>query len=261
MEFPKFGIGTYKLRDEETISKVLEKAYELNYRMIDTAEIYKNQEFIGNFLEKSKIDRRTIWITSKVSFKNMRKSEKDIIDGINKTFLDLKTDYIDLYLIHCPIEKTENMIFTWNYLRKLQENGKIRYVGISNFPLNKLKNFISLIGEDEAKNIYCNQIECNPYHSRKELIDYCKDRNILITAYGSFYKITKEIEDIAKELKKSPYQILLKWAIQQNIRVIPMAENPEYIKMNSELDFELSDFTMNLLNGLNENFSLWSRYN
>jgi diketogulonate reductase-like aldo/keto reductase len=261
MEFPKFGIGTYKLRDEETINNVLKTAYELNYRMIDTAELYKNQEYIGKFIEMSKIDRKSIWITTKVSFKNMRKSEKDIVEGINRTFIDLRTDYIDLYLIHCPIEKTDNMLFTWNYLRKLKEEGKIRYIGISNFPLEKLKNFIKLIGEDESKHIYCNQIECNPYHNRKELRDYCKERNIKITAYGSLYKITDDIKKIGEELNRTPYQILLKWALQEDIRVIPMADKMDYIRMNADLDFDISEDNMKLLNSLNENYSLWPRYN
>jgi diketogulonate reductase-like aldo/keto reductase len=259
MEFPHIGFGTYKLRTQEAINNALTEAFKNNYKMIDTAEIYRNQKFIGVFLENHhEIKRDSIWITSKVSFASMKKSEEETIKGITKTFTDLQTDYIDLYLIHAPIE--ERYLFTWNYLRNLQKERKIRYIGVSNFTVDKLKKFMELIGPEESKHIFCNQIEYNPFLNRKDLIQLCKDNNIHITAYGSLYKVDSTVENISRQLQRSPQQVLLKWAVQKNIRVIPMSELPQYTKDNITLDFTINDDDMEKLENLNENFSMYAKY-
>jgi diketogulonate reductase-like aldo/keto reductase len=259
MDFPSIGFGTYKLRTQEAINNALAEAFKNNYKMIDTAEIYRNQKFIGVFLENHpEIKRDSIWITSKVSFASMKKSEEETIKGITKTFTDLKTDYVDLYLIHAPIE--ERYQFTWNYLRNLQKERKIRYIGVSNFTVDKLKRFMELIGPEESKHIFCNQIEYNPFLNRKDLVKLCKENNIHITAYGSLYKVDPTIENIARQLQRSPQQVLLKWALQKNIRVIPMSEVSQYTKDNITLDFTINDDDMEKMDNLNENFSMYAKY-
>lgn len=259
MDFPLIGFGTYKLRTQDAINNALTEAFKNNYKMIDIAEIYKNQKFIGVFLENNpQIKRNEIWITSKVSFASMKKSEEETVKGITKTFDDLKTNYIDLYLIHAPIE--ERYVFTWNYLRNLQKEGKIRYIGVSNFTVDKLKKFMELIGPDESKHIYCNQIEYNPFLNRKDLVDLCKENNIHVTAYGSLYKVDSTIENIARQLQRTPQQVLLKWAVQKNIRVIPMSEDPQYTKDNISLDFTIEDEDVEKMECLNENFSMYKKY-
>jgi len=259
MDFPTIGFGTYKLRTQEAINNALTQAFTNNYKMIDTAEIYRNQKFIGTFLqEHPEIKRESIWITSKVSFASMKKSEEETIKGITKTFTDLKTDYVDLYLIHAPIE--ERYLFTWNYLRNLQKERKIRYIGVSNFTVEKLKKFMELIGPEESKHIFCNQIEFNPFLNRKDLVKLCQDNNIFVTAYGSLYKVDSTVENIARQLQRSPQQVLLKWAIQKNIRVIPMSEVPQYTKDNISLDFDIKEEDMIKLEELNENFSMYAKY-
>ena len=256
MDYPKIGLGTYKLRSQESINKALNYAFENGYKMIDCAEIYKNQHLIGEYLKN--IDRTSIWITSKVSFVNMKKGMDQVIRGIEKTFMDLQTNYIDLYLIHAPIEDT--LIETWNYLRKLQSEGKIRHIGLSNFTLIKLQNFIKKIG-DESRYIFCNQIECNPFLNRKDLIDFCQDNGIKVIAYGSLYKYNDDVINIANFYKKTPQQILLKWALQKNIHVIPMSETFEYTRDNIQIfDFDISEKFMNILDNLNENYSLYPKY-
>jgi diketogulonate reductase-like aldo/keto reductase len=259
MEFPHIGFGTYKLRTQEAIDNALTEAFKNNYKMIDTAEIYRNQKFIGTFLKNNpEIKRDSIWITSKVSFASMRKSEEETIKGISKTFDDLKSDYVDLYLIHAPVE--EGYLFTWNYLRNLQKERKIRYIGVSNFTVEKLKKFMELIGPEESKHIFCNQIEYNPFLNRKDLIQLCKENNIHITAYGSLYKVDSTIENIARQLQRTPQQVLLKWAVQKNIRVIPMSEVPQFTKDNISLDFTIKDDDMEKMESLNENFSMYAKY-
>jgi diketogulonate reductase-like aldo/keto reductase len=257
MDFPLIGFGTYKLRNQEQISNALKLALSNNYKMIDTAEIYKNQQYIGYFLKENNIDRKSIWITSKVSFVSMKKSFEEVVKGISKTFNDLQTEYIDLYLIHAPIELT--LLDTWNYLRQLQKENKIRYIGVSNFTVEKLTRFINLIGTDK-KYIFCNQIEYNPFLNRKDLIELCNSNNINITAYGSLYKTNDIVDTIAKNYKATSQQVLLKWAMQKNIRVIPTSEISNYIKDNISLDFEISKEDCIKMEDLNENFSLYKKY-
>jgi diketogulonate reductase-like aldo/keto reductase len=256
--FPPIGFGTYKLRNQDAINNALKHALSSGYKMIDTAEIYRNQKFIGNFLKENSVKRSDIWLTSKVSFASMKHSDNEVIKGINKTFMDLQVSYIDLYLIHAPIE--ERWIFTWNYLRGLQKENKIRYIGVSNFTVEKLIKFINLIGIDEAKYIYCNQIEHNPFLNRKDLIELCNKNNIFVTAYGSLYKSNDLIDSIAKKYNKTKEQILLKWSVQKNIRVIPMAENAQYIKDNISLDFKIADEDIDKMDQLNENYSQYKKY-
>ena len=257
MEFPIIGFGTYKIRTQEAMNYALTHAFSNNYKMIDCAEIYRNQKLIGNYLKDNNIDRNKIWITSKASFASMKHSEEEVIKGINKTFIDLQTDYIDLYLIHAPVES--RWIFTWNYLRELQKQNKIRYIGVSNFTVDKLNKFMELIG-DESKYIFCNQIEYNPFLNRKDLIELCNKNNIHITAYGSLYKINDTIENIARKLEATPQQVLLKWAIQKNIRVIPTSDNAIFIKDNITLSFTIENDYVKKMDELNENYSLYEKY-
>lgn len=258
MDFPQIGFGTYKIKEQEEIDFVLKTAIEKNYFLIDTAEVYKNQKQIGNFLKNNIINRENIWITTKLSFHAMKKGEKAINTSIQNTFNDLGVDYIDLFLIHAPIEQT--YVYAWNKLRELQKENKIRYIGVSNFTVSKLEKFIGLIGHEEAKYIFCNQFEFSPFLNRNELVTFCKKNNIHVTVYGLFYKINNVIEDIANKLGKTVYQVLLTWAIQKGLHVIPMAKEAQHIEDNINLDFTLNDEDMDKLNSLDENFSLYPWY-
>jgi len=256
--YPMVGLGTYKIKTQELMDITLSNGFANNYKMIDTAEIYKNQKYIGHYLKTNNILRTSIWITTKVSFASMKYSEQSVIEGIAKTFSDLDTDYIDLYLIHAPIKS--RWLFTWGYLRSLQKENKIRHIGVSNFTYDLLNEFIQLIGSDEAKYIYSNQIEFNPFLNRANLISLCEKFNIKVCAYGSLYKSNELICDIGKKYNKTPEQVLLKWAIQKNIHVIPMSFNPEYIKSNIDLNFTIEPEFMEQMEKLDSGFSLYPKY-
>ena len=260
MEFPHIGIGTYTIKPQEEMDSVLTTALNSGYKMIDTAEVYRNQKYIGAFFKNnSNFDRTKIWITSKVSFVNTKKEDLNaVIKSINKTFIDLNTNYVDLYLIHCPVENMDLKV--WNILRIFQKEGKIRKIGLSNFTLEKIKFFIKEIGEEESKYIFCNQIEYNPFLNRKDLVDFCLSKNIKVVAYGSLYKKNKTIEEIAKKFNKTSEQILLKWTLQNNIYIIPSSLNSDFIKDNISLDFKIDKQDMNIINDLNDNYSQYAKY-
>ena len=237
--------GTYTISDETTLLNSLKTAYNYGYRRIDTATLYKNQHIIGKFINKSEIEsldiksyltkRDTLWITSKVSFRVMPKGEVEIRKSIDKTLSDLQTHYIDLMLIHSP---EKNDILTWKILCDYKEKGLIRNIGLSNYNLVKLKEFIKTI--DNPEEIYCNQIEFNPFLNRKDLIEYCKSLHIKVVTYGNLYYSNYIIDAIAEKMCKTKEQILLRFAIQKGLDIVIMAIEEKYIKMNMELDFVIS---------------------
>ena len=260
MEFPHIGIGTYTVKPQEEMDLVLTTALNSGYKMIDTAEVYRNQKYIGAFFKNnSNFDRTKIWITSKVSFVNTKKEDLNaVVKSINKTFIDLNTNYVDLYLIHCPVENMDLKV--WNILRIFQKEGKIKNIGLSNFTLEKLKKFMEKIGEEESKYIFCNQIEYNPFLNRQDLINFCQEKNIKVVAYGSLNKINNIVEEIALRLNKTAEQVLLKWALQNNVHIIPSSSNPKFIIDNISLDFEISGKEMDILNNLNDDTCVYKKY-
>lgn len=262
--------GTYKLTNEETLLNSLEYAYKYGYTKIDTASLYKNQHIIGQFLNtpdtkdtiinntkdntittdkttETQLDlkhyltkRDKFWITSKVSFRIMPKGETEIRKSIDKTLSDLQTHYIDLMLIHSP---EKNDIMTWNILCDYKEKGLIRNIGLSNYNLEKLKTFIKHI--DNPEDIYCNQIEFNPFLNRKDLIDYCKTLTIKVVTYGNLYYTNYIIDAIADKMNKTQEQLCARFALQKGLDIILMADEEKHIKMNMELDFTISEEDMN----------------
>ena len=256
-DIPSIGLGTYTNNTKDGIYSALNSAIVENYPMIDTAELYKNHEFIGDFFSENDNYRKNVWITTKLSFRTIEKGNEKMKESIEKMFDDLNVDIIDLVLIHAP---TKNNRIAWDLLRSYQDDHKIRKVGISNFNQKNLEEFIKEIGPEEASKIYCNQIEANPFLNRPELYKLCKNNNIKMIAYGSLYKENEFIQNLAQKLNVSTKQLLLKWAQQTGFSVIPFATNHGYIKENINLDFEISKEDFEILNTFNEGFSKYKRF-
>lgn len=258
MEFPKVGFGTYKVQNvAETVGFAINVT---GYKMLDTAELYRNHAKIGDLINRGVIDRSKIWITTKVSFITMQQDEMAIRKSIEKTFRQLCCQYIDLYLIHAPVK---NSVLTWQILSEYQERGLIGHIGLSNFNLVKLQQFIGEIGEDEAKMIFCNQIEYGPCLNRFEIIDFCLNRGICIVAYGMLAGAISSpvIGEIGERLNISPAQVILRWCLNKGVHVIPMAEDEEHIEQNIDLfNIVLSDDDMVAIDKLNCGFSRYERY-
>ena len=247
--------GTYKLLDKDILHTTLNLAYNAGYRHFDCAELYKNQHMIGNFFKQNNILRESYWLTSKLSFRVIPKGEEAMRKSIEKTFIDLSTDYIDLMLIHSPV-KLDTL--AWTILTEYKNSGRIRNIGISNYNVENLNNFIHSI--NNPQDIYCNQIEFNPFLNRSNLLKLCFDNNIKVVSYGNLYKSNELIDSIAAKLKQTKEQILLKYAIQKNLSTITTATNKEYIDMNYNLDFIIDDQDINKMDQFNENFSMYKRF-
>lgn len=257
MEYPLINYGTYRL-GESAIQLSLETALLNGYNSIDTAPLYKNEKFIGDYIYKNDISRESIWITSKLNPRIVHKSEIDIIKSINQTLFDLNTRYLDLYLIHAPDEK--HIVKCWSILEQFKRQGIFRNIGVSNFKICHLET----INDFSTTKIFTNQIEVSPFLTRTDLISYMKNNNIRISAHSSLIKGEKmdnpTLLRISRIYDKTPAQILLKWGIQKGFNVIPRSSNSEHVIENINLHFNIIEDDMNILDSLNEDYYTHPQY-
>jgi diketogulonate reductase-like aldo/keto reductase len=257
---PSIYFGSYKLTNQDELNIALHNAVDAGIRHFDFAELYKNQNIIGDFFYKifsnTLLKREDFWFTSKVSFRSIPKGEESIRKSIEKTFSDLKTDYIDLMLIHAP---TKNNILCWNILNEYKQKNKIRHIGISNFNVTELEKFCNEI--TNPGNIFCNQIEFNPFLNRIELINLCKQKQIKLSCYGTLYKSNDFINSLQEKYNKTSKQILIQFAIQKGFNPIIMAIDKNHIKEDFNYDdFQIEQNDYDKMDLFDENYSLYKRY-
>ena len=251
VNIPSIGLGTWDVRGKEG-EKTIQLALDLGYRHIDTAQMYENEKEVGNAISDSKIKREEIFITTKIY--TLIVKNDGIEDSFENSLINLKTDYVDLLLIHFPAFTT-NLSDMLDILFKLKETGKTKNIGISNFNHNLVNECIKL----GYKDIFCNQVEYHPYLEQNNLIKVLKEYNILPVAYSPLAK-GKLLNDtvilnISKKYTKQPAQIILRWLNQQGWISIPKSANADRMKENMNIfDFTISEKDMNLLHGLARNY-------
>ena len=251
VNIPSIGLGTWDIRGKEG-EKTIQLALEVGYRHIDTAQMYENEKEVGNAISDSKIEREEIFITTKIY--TLIVKNDGIEDSFENSLINLKTDHVDLLLIHFPAFTT-NLNDMLDILFKLKETGKTKNVGISNFNHNLVKECIKL----GYKDIFCNQVEYHPYLEQNNLIRVLKEYNILPVAYSPLAKgkllNDKVVIKIAEKYSKQPAQIILRWLNQQDWISIPKSANEDRMKENMNIfDFTISEKDMNLLHGLARNY-------
>ncbi len=254
MEIPKIGLGTYRLKGKTVYESVL-TALKIGYRHIDTANLYGNEKEIGDAILTSKVRREEIWITTKIKVKDIEKGKDAMLASVLNSLSNLKTEYIDLVLLHGPTDNLKG----WQYLAEIYlEIGKIRYIGVSNYDIPHLQ---------ELKNCkvkpYVNQFEVNPYLDRNYLIDYCQRNNIIVVAHSSLVKGEKFSDEKLKALEKkyniAASKLLLAWALSKNLIVIPRSSKEKHISENFfQIDFEIS--ILKNLNTFDENYITHPQY-
>lgn len=251
VNIPSIGLGTWDVRGKEG-EKTIQLALDLGYRHIDTAQMYENEKEVGNAISDSKIKREEIFITTKIY--TLIVKNDGIEDSFENSLINLKTDYVDLLLIHFPAFTT-NLSDMLDILFKLKETGKTKNIGISNFNHNLVNECIKL----GYKDIFCNQVEYHPYLEQNNLIRVLKEYNIIPVAYSPLAKgkllNDKVILNISKKYTKQPAQIILRWLNQQGWISIPKSANADRMKENMNIfDFTISEKDMNLLHGLARNY-------
>ncbi|MBL5981996.1 glyoxal reductase [Petrotoga sp. 8T1HF07.NaAc.6.1] len=248
VKIPWLGYGTYKAHGDELIEGV-KYALSIGYRLIDTAEMYENEEEIGKAIRKSKIPRDEIFITSKVW--NTNQGFESTLNSFENSLKRLGTDYLDLYLIHWPV--SGRYIETWKALEKLYKEGRVRAIGVSNFLIHHLQD---IINNCEITPMV-NQVEFHPYLLQRDLLDFCQRNKIQLEAWSPLMRgrvqNIPQIVDIAKKYKKTPAQIVLRWDLQHGVVTIPKSVHKERIKENADIfDFELTEEEMKIIDNLDQ---------
>ena len=249
VEIPIFGLGTYQsLSGKETQEAVL-VALKAGYRLIDTASMYENEEDVGEAFRKSGIPREEVCITTKLW--NSDHGYDPAIAAFEKSRKRLGLSYIDLYLIHWPVEGLRNE--SWKAFETLQKSGKCRAIGVSNYMIWHLEELLNNSSTIPA----VNQVEFSPYLYQKDLLEFCRNHDIQLEAYSPLtkgYKLNdQKLVDVASKYSKSPAQILVRWALQKEVVVIPKSSRKERIYENSDVfDFTISPEDMSLLDSFNE---------
>ena len=247
-EMPSLGFGTWRLRDAEATNAV-DFALNTGYRHIDTAQIYENEAEVGAGLKQSGVAREDIFLTTKV-WRNQF-AEATVAQSVDESLKKLKTDYVDLLLVHWPFPETPvaKMI---EGVMKAQRDGKAKLIGVSNFTVAQMDEAMKVSGEK----ICNNQVEYHPYLSQKPVLDFARKNKMALTAYAPIArgKAIKDsvINEIGLKYGKNAGQVTLRWLVQQEgVAAIPKSVTPENIRKNIDIfDFELSAEDMQKIHAL-----------
>jgi len=220
----------------------------LGGRHIDTAQKYSNHKDIRKALTQVQVPREELWITSKINTISKAPGRQGVMEAVNESLRELGLNYLDLMLLHRPANTSELRAEQWRGLIDARAAGKVRNIGVSNYDATMIQGLIDATGVTPAMN----QISYNPLNARHQrtLVQWCQNRSIAVTAYSSVRdKTNGDVAiKIAETHKASPAQVLLRWALDQGVAVIPGATSEEHILDNlSTGDFRLSTEEVQLL--------------
>ena len=258
MSIPPFGLGTFRLQGQVVIDSV-STGLDLGYRAIDTAQIYENEADVGQAIADKDIPRDELFITSKIWITNF--AEGQLIPSLKESLRKLKTDYLDLTLIHWP--SPQNQVPVAEFMGQLLEAkrlGLTRQIGVSNFTVALMKEAIAAVG---AENIATNQIELHPYLQNRAVVDFATRHGIQITSYMTlaYGDVLKDplIQAIAQRNQATPAQVTLAWAMQSGYAVIPSSTQRTNLQSNLKaVQLSLSEADMAQIKGLERGHRLTS---
>lgn len=250
---PKLGLGTWCI-DDDKAAEAVRSAVKLGYRLIDTAQAYGNERGVGEGVRTCGVPREEIFITSKVAAEH--KTYESAAKSIDESLAKLGMDYIDLMIIHCPQPwaefRGERRYFTenkevWRALENAYKDGKVKAIGVSNFLVDDLEN---IFDGCEVKPMV-NQILTHITNTPLELINFCREHGILCEAYspiahGEAFK-NRLILSVAEKYSVTPAQLCVRYALQLGMVVLPKTSNPEHMKNNADIEFEISAEDMDIL--------------
>jgi 2,5-diketo-D-gluconate reductase A len=250
---PQLGFGVFLIPPAETAQAVT-TALQTGYRHIDTAEMYGNEEQVGEAIAKSGLDRADLFVTTKLANDSHRPDDARRAFGASLTALGL--DYVDLFLIHWPLPTRYDgdYVSTWQTLEDFYRDGRARSIGVSNFQPHHLRR---LHTETEIAPAV-DQIEVHPYFTQDELRGFCAEHQIAVEAWSPIGRGAvlddPTLDEIARRTGKTPAQVALRWQIQRGDIIFPKSVQPARIAENFDIfDFELSPEDHEAITALNRN--------
>lgn len=282
---PALGLGTWKSGGGQ-VGQAVAEAIEIGYRHIDCASIYQNQQEIGTVLadtlKSDRVKREELWITSKLW--NNAHAAKHVQPALEKTLKDLQLDYLDLYLIHWPVNFMPNIVFprrpdqflapeaipiieTWQAMEKMVKKGLCRFIGVCNFNIGRLAD----LQRQAHIQPVMNQIELHPYLPQLKMVEYCTNNDILLTAYSPLGSgdrpaaMKKDDEpvllnhqvvlEISEKRGVTPAQVLLAWGLYRGTAVIPKSVNKARLQENfAAADLELDSSNLQAIDAIDTSY-------
>ena len=255
VEMPVLGFGVFQVTDPGECERSVIDAIKTGYRLIDTAQSYRNEEAVGKALQASGIKREELFITTKLWIQ--RNGYEGAKKAFEKSLKRLQLNYVDLYLIHQPFG---DVYGEWRAMEELYKEGKIKAIGVSNFQPDKL---IDLIIHNEIVPAV-NQIETHPFHQQPDTQKFLQENKVQMESWGPFAEGKNNIFhnelllSIGKKYDKTIAQVVIRWLTQRGIVAIPKSVHKERMEENfNSLDFELSVEDMEAIKSLDTRASLF----
>ena len=243
---PKLGFGTWRITGDACVEAVRD-ALELGYDHVDTARAYGNEAQVGQALHDSGRNRDDVFITTKLWYSDL--SAIGVHDQLEESLRDLRTEYVDLLLIHWP-DRRIPPAETLTAMLDAREAGRVRHLGVANFPSAMLREAL------EHAPLLCNQVEYHPYLGQPQILELARERDLVVTAYSPLAQgeVLRDpvIGEIAESHRRTPAQVVLRWLLDQpNVAAVPKAASREHRAANLEIfDFELTDEQRGRIAGL-----------
>lgn len=236
VKLPQIGLGLWQVTDPAEFAAAFNAAVTAGYRHFDDAQIYGNEQQLGDAWRASELPRKDFFLTTKISIMSFgtKKTPKSFEESLQK----LQTDYVDLLLLHFPVPIARKK--AWLELEKIKAAGKAKAIGVSNYTIRHLEEMKSYAHEMPA----VNQVELHVFLQQPELVAYCNEHSIIIEAYSPLAHghgmDNSVVAEIAKKHGKTPAQVMLRWCVQGGFVVLPKSVTPERVEANIDiLDFEL----------------------
>nr|WP_165502249.1 aldo/keto reductase [Bacillus wiedmannii] len=254
VEMPWFGLGVFKVEDGPELVEAVKSAIKAGYRSIDTAAIYGNEKAVGEGIragiKEAGISREDLFITSKVW--NSDQGYETTLAAYEESLKKLELDYLDLYLVHWPVEGKYKD--TWRALETLYKEERVRAIGVSNFQIHHLQDVM----KDAEIKPMINQVEYHPRLTQKELQAFCKEQGIQMEAWSPLMQgqllDNETLQEIAEKHGKTTAQVILRWDLQNGVITIPKSTKEHRIIANADVfNFELTKEDMEKIDALNQN--------
>lgn len=245
---PQEGFGLYKVDGQETMDNAIKAAYTAGYRLFDTAQLYGNEAEVGTAFKNLQIPRDEIFLTTKVAEDNQGYDQT--IKSVKESLQKLQTDYVDLLLVHWPIERA--FFDTWRAFEDLKKAGLAKSIGVSNYQMIHLQYLATKAHEMPV----VDQIELHPLLTQKPLLKFNHDHQIITQAWSPLGRGAVLDEEVLKKIAtahgKSTAQIILRWHLQNGVSFIPKSVHTARIEQNAAIyDFKLSADEMQQIDALN----------